>query len=158
MLRRLAQSLNVYDLQRINEDLLKQLYQNLVDPETRHDLGEFYTPDWLAELTLQEINYRPGQSLLDPSCGSGTFLFTAIRRLAALGLTGWQLVDFALENVAGMDVHPLAVTVARTNYMLAIIPHMHGERQRSDAGLVRCRSIWPIRCECRKKAARTKIR
>ncbi|NLE45576.1 MAG: N-6 DNA methylase [Chloroflexi bacterium] len=136
MLRRLAQSLVVYDLARINEDLLKQLYQNLVDPETRHDLGEYYTPDWLAELVLQEIDYHPGQSLLDPSCGSGTFLFMAIRRLASLGLTGWDLVDFALENIAGVDVHPLAVTVARINYLLAVIPHMRGARARGGMGLV----------------------
>jgi hypothetical protein len=136
MLRRLAQSLQVYDLRRINEDLLKQLYQNLVDPETRHDLGEYYTPDWLAELTLEEIAYRPGQSLLDPSCGSGTFLFTAIRRLAAQGMTGWELVDFALDNIAGMDVHPLAVTIARTNYLLAITPHMRGPRTQHTMELV----------------------
>ncbi|HVO42438.1 MAG TPA: N-6 DNA methylase, partial [Aggregatilineales bacterium] len=135
MLRRLAQSLNVYDLKRVNEDLLKQLYQNLVEPETRHDLGEFYTPDWLAELTLKEIDYRPGLSLLDPACGSGTFLFMAIRQLAARGLTGWKLVDFALENIAGMDVHPLAVTIARINYLLAIIPHMRGARSGGEMGL-----------------------
>ncbi|MCL4504551.1 MAG: N-6 DNA methylase [Chloroflexi bacterium] len=128
MLRRLADSLRVYDLSQINEDLLKQLYQDLVDPETRHELGEFYTPDWLAELTLTEIDYRSPQSLMDPSCGAGTFLFLAIRRLADQGLTGWALVDFALENIVGMDVHPLAVTISRTNYLLAISPHMRGSR------------------------------
>ena len=135
MLRRLADSLRVYDLSQINEDLLKQLYQDLVDPETRHELGEFYTPDWLAELTLEEIGYRPGQSLMDPSCGAGTFLFLAIRRLAAQGLTGWALVDFALENVVGMDVHPLAVTISRTNYLLAISPHMQGSQRGGDVRL-----------------------
>ena len=46
--RHIAASLVVYDLSQINEDLLKQLYQSLVEPETRHELGEFYTPDWLA--------------------------------------------------------------------------------------------------------------
>ena len=135
MLRRLADSLRVYDLSQIKEDLLKQLYQDLVDPETRHELGEFYTPDWLAELTLEEIGYRPGQSLMDPSCGAGTFLFLAIRRLAAHGLTGWPLVDFALENVVGMDVHPLAVTISRTNYLLAISPHMQGSQRGGDVRL-----------------------
>jgi hypothetical protein len=107
----------------------------LVDPETRHELGEFYTPDWLAELTLEEIGYRPGQSLMDPSCGAGTFLFLAIRRLAAQGLTGWPLVDFVLENVVGMDVHPLAVTISRTNYLLAISPHMQGSQRGGDVRL-----------------------
>lgn len=122
--RRIAESLVVYDLKQIDEDLLKQLYQNLVEPETRHELGEFYTPDWLAELTLREIQYGPDQSLLDPACGSGTFLFTAIRRLCEQGLVGQKLVDFALENIMGMDVHPLAVTIAKINYMLAILPHL----------------------------------
>ncbi len=129
--RHIAASLAVYDLRRIDEDLLKQLYQNLVEPETRHELGEFYTPDWLAELTLREIDYRPGQSLLDPSCGSGTFLFTAIRLLSERGLRGEALVDFALEHIMGVDVHPLAVTIARLNYMLAILPHLQGAARRA---------------------------
>lgn len=122
--RHIAASLAVYDLSRIDEDLLKQLYQNLVEQETRHELGEFYTPDWLAELTLREIGYGPGKSLLDPACGSGTFLFTAIRLLAEQGVTGAALVDFTLRNVVGLDVHPLAVTIARINYMIAILPHL----------------------------------
>lgn len=129
----IATSLRVYDLHRINEDLLKQLYQNLVEPETRHELGEFYTPDWLAELTLREIGYRHGQSLLDPACGSGTFLFTAIRLLTQQGITGQALVDFALDNIMGIDVHPLAVTIAKINYMLAILPHLKSGTRRSQS-------------------------
>lgn len=136
MLQLMAESLAVYDLSRIDEDLFKQLYQNLVDPETRHNLGEYYTPGWLAELVLEEINYQPGQSLLDPACGSGTFLFTAIHRLIQLGMDGWDLVDFALDNIAGMDVHPLAVQIARTNYFLAIRQHMRGKRAKQAFGLL----------------------
>ena len=124
LLYALSAELQVYDLSAIRQDLLKQLYQNLVDPETRHDLGEYYTPDWLAQLTLKEIDYRAPQSLLDPACGSGTFLFNAIRRLADKGLTGRALVDFALNNIVGTDVHPLAVTIARINYLLALSEHL----------------------------------
>lgn len=123
----LSGELLVYDLSAIRQDLLKQLYQDLVDPETRHDLGEYYTPDWLAQLTLEEIDYRAPQSLLDPACGSGTFLFNAIRQLADNGLTGRDLVDFALNNIVGTDVHPLAVTIARINYLLALTEHLLDE-------------------------------
>lgn len=130
LFRHLIASLAVYDLSRINEDLLKQLYQSLVGAETRHELGEFYTPDWLAELTLRTIAYQPGQSLLDPACGSGAFLFTALRLLADQGLTGAALVDFALENVMGMDVHPLAVTIAKINYLLALLHHLQQDTRR----------------------------
>ena len=132
LLLALSAELQVYDLSAIRQDLLKQLYQNLVDPETRHDLGEYYTPDWLAQLTLQEIDYRAPQSLLDPACGSGTFLFNAIRRLADQGLTGAELVDFALTNIVGTDVHPLAVTIARINYLLALSEHLETDNSESD--------------------------
>ncbi len=130
LLRSLATRLTAaYDLAAINEDLLKGLYQELVDPETRHDLGEFYTPDWLAELTLRQAGFpsslvpRPTPlvpSLLDPACGSGTFLFIAIRLLREAGFQGTDLVEFCASHLAGIDVHPLAVTIARTNFVLAL--------------------------------------
>lgn len=115
-----------YNLAEIHEDLLKELYQELVDPQTRHDLGEFYTPDWLAEMTLRRAGFPATKegcgdsSLCDPACGSGTFLFTAIRLLRESGLTGAKLVRFGAQNIAGMDVHPLAVIVAKTNLLLAL--------------------------------------
>jgi len=126
----LAEHLSVYDLSKINEDLLKELYQQLVDPETRHDLGEFYTPDWLAELILREARWGKGKNLLDPACGSGTFLFIAIRLLREQGLQGTALVEKAIEDVVGVDVHPLAVTIAKINYLLALAPELTGYEEK----------------------------
>lgn len=51
----LLERLSSYDLTTINEDILKSLYQELVDPQARHDLGEYYTPDWLAELMVENV-------------------------------------------------------------------------------------------------------
>jgi len=120
LLRGLSQHLAVYDLTKIDQDLLKELYENLVDSATKHDLGEVYTPDWLVELTLREAGYGKGKRILDPACGSGTFLFTAIQLLKEQGISGPELVDEALQNIVGIDVHPLAVTIAKVNYVLAL--------------------------------------
>lgn len=49
----LARQFEGYDLSLIDEDILKPLYEQLVDPETRHDLGEYYTPDWLADRVVK---------------------------------------------------------------------------------------------------------
>ena len=60
---------------------LKELYQEMVRPDVRKQLGEFYTPDWLAEkMIIDEVleSDEPKKSVLDPSCGSGTFLFKTI--------------------------------------------------------------------------------
>ena len=45
----IARHANRFRLRDIQVDILKGLYESLIDPEQRHDLGEYYTPDWLAE-------------------------------------------------------------------------------------------------------------
>lgn len=108
-------------------DLLKNLYHYLMPKELRHDLGEYYTPDWLADRLLNQLGYQgdPRKRLLDPSCGSGTFLILAIKRLKdrCLGKEGMneqQTLNTVLSNIAGIDLNPLAVIAARTNFLLAI--------------------------------------
>jgi hypothetical protein len=119
LIGRIERYVGVYDFGTTEEDILKELYQGLVDPADRHDLGEYYTPDWLAELTLDRIGYQGG-SLLDPSCGSGTFLMCAVRLLRQQGLAKDKLVEAAVENLHGIDVHPLAVLMAKANLLLAL--------------------------------------
>ena len=69
-----------FDIDAIDEDVLKDLYQELVHPEVRKLLGEFYTPDWLAEkMVIETLDADPLKSVLDPACGSGTFLFKTIK-------------------------------------------------------------------------------
>ena len=116
-----------FDWTRLDEDLLKMLYQELVDPSDRSGLGEYYTPDWLAEMILEDIGFQGG-SLLDPSCGSGTFLFCAIRRLKRRGLNGDELVRYAMERLTGLDVHPVAVLMAKANILLALASELKKSR------------------------------
>lgn len=115
----------VFNFDELREDVLKNLYQELVDPETRHDLGEYYTPDWLAQLTLERLGYQGGK-ILDPACGSGAFLFAAVGALRATGLKGPKLVTAALENIIGVDVHPVAVLMAKANLLLALRRDLDG--------------------------------
>jgi SAM-dependent methyltransferase len=119
LLGNLFRHFGVYDFSQLSEDVLKNLYQELIDPETRHNLGEYYTPDWLAELTLERLDYKGGR-ILDPACGSGGFLFAAIHSLRRAGREGSDLVQYALEHVIGIDVHPVAVLMAKANMLLAL--------------------------------------
>lgn len=108
-----------FDFTLLSEDVLKHLYQELIDPETRHDLGEYYTPDWLAELTLERLQYKGGR-LLDPACGSGAFLFAAVNALRKSGVKGRRLVAQAIQDIVGIDVHPVAVLMSKANLLLAL--------------------------------------
>lgn len=119
--RKLINQLANYNLRELSEDILKSLYQELVDPETRHDLGEYYTPDWLAQRMVEHIlDDNPSACVLDPSCGSGTFLYMTIRyKKHMLGLKK-DTLEHIINNVVGIDIHPLAVITAKTNYLLAL--------------------------------------
>jgi methylase of polypeptide subunit release factors len=107
-------------------DLLKKLYQYLVPQEVRHRLGEYYTPDWLAELLLNEVGYDGNnfKRFLDPACGSGTFLVLAIQRAIKWGRENGrpdlEIAKSIKANIWGFDLNPLAVIAARTNYLFAL--------------------------------------
>jgi hypothetical protein len=113
-----------------SRDLLKKLYQQLFPKSVRHDLGEYYTPDWLAEHVLNEVGYKgdPDKRVMDPACGSGTFLVMTINRIKKwfeenrenVAYDEGDLAKKVLANVVGFDLNPLAVMAARTNYLIAL--------------------------------------
>ncbi len=108
------------------KDLFKRLYQNLVPRDIRHSIGEYFTPDWLAELLFDEIEYNgnPDSRILDPACGSGTFLALAIKRVREYGDEHFQdrreLLEKIVRNVQGIDLNPLAVLASKANYLIAL--------------------------------------
>lgn len=122
---RLAKELQIYNLDALDEDILKELYQEMVSVEVRHTLGEYYTPDWVAERIVQDlVKENPKASFLDPSCGSGTFLFSTINMLIPIlkkeRMSDDKVLAHVLENIVGVDINPIAVIIARTNYLLAL--------------------------------------
>jgi SAM-dependent methyltransferase len=109
------------------KDLFKRLYQNLVPKQVRHDLGEYFTPDWLAELVLKEVEYDGNldQRVLDPACGSGTFLVLAIKEAKNYAAEHFvtnksELLQRIVRDVVGFDLNPLAVLASRANYVIAM--------------------------------------
>ncbi len=144
-LGRLAVEVLQFDFQTVDGDLLGELYQEYFDPETRKALGEFYTPEPLVETMLDEVGYDGAvtrRRLLDPACGSGTFLVAAVERyLAAVerGTSGEPDWPTHLQRlcttprVVGLDVHPFAVLMAQIRFVAAILPQ-YREAKRQQPG------------------------
>jgi len=123
--RTMARRLARFDWTNVEHDVLKVLYESVIGAETRRRLGEYYTPDWLADqVVAQAVSDPLHQRVLDPACGSGTFLFHAVRRyLAAAEEDGRPLakaLSSLTDRVLGIDLHPVAVALARVTYLLAI--------------------------------------
>lgn len=117
LLRKLTDQLSLYDVQKVSGDLFRAIYQEIVTTEVRHRTGEYYTPQWLTELMVNKVleKYeRP--SIIDPACGSGTFLAASIEALKKRGLHLQEI----LRQVVGIDINPMAVEIARATYLLAL--------------------------------------
>ena len=140
----LLEEIHGYDWRRRKGDVLRPIYEEFIDDTDRKVFGEYYTPDWLADLLVREVldddwcersagealtstgDALAGIGVLDPACGSGTFLYHAIQRL----LNSWTLSDPALPAprkaeaaarlVRGMDIHPVAVEIARATVLRAL--------------------------------------
>lgn len=132
-IRTLLAQLSVYRFDTIQKtgrsrDVLRDFYQDLVPEELRKSLGEFYTPDWLVEHAVAKLGYNTSEwlsaRLLDPTCGSGSFLLEAIeQKRRAAEKKGWDApstVDMLVSTVWGFDLNPLAVQTARVNFLIAI--------------------------------------
>ena len=108
-----------------SRDLLEKLYQYLVPKQLRHDLGEYYTPDWLAEHLLDQLGYDGNldSRFLDPACGR-EFLVLAMKRMKQWGdqhdppIPLAKIAQKILANLTGFDLNPIAVIAARTNFLL----------------------------------------
>ncbi len=112
-----------------NYDYIKQMYESIIPKELRHALGEYYTPDWLAEEALSHAIPFSGRvedlQFLDPTCGSGTFLFKTIAEKRKRGCS----LENIVEKVFGVDINPLAVLTAKTNYLLSVIDMLDNHTQ-----------------------------
>jgi N-6 DNA Methylase len=129
----IARRLSTFDWSDVDHDVLKALYESIIDADTRRRLGEYYTPDWLAQKLVDEQFQDPlNERLLDPACGSGTFLFWAVRRALSAydkaGVPNRVALERVVDQVQGMDLHPVAVTLARVTYLLALTPQRLADR------------------------------
>ena len=127
-LRGVLASLSMYrtDHMTHTRDVLRDLYQGLVPGKLRHSLGEFYTPDWLVDFTVDKAQQGSwlGKRILDPTCGSGAFLVAVLRQILDEAIKAeWsseRIVQHLCTSVWGFDLNPLAVQTARVNFLMEI--------------------------------------
>lgn len=137
VIREMAAWAASYDWSTAELGMASTLYQSVIPAAEREQLGEYYTPNWLADAMVREAVTDPlAQRVLDPACGSGSFLVAAIRHLLAAAheaeLAPAEILDKLRRNVVGVDVHPVAVHLARSEWVLASREAIAGAAGRHD--------------------------
>ena len=127
LIKTLARRVAKFDWQKSPNDVAAILYETVIPPDERRQLGEYYTPDWLARTIVKEVVTDPlDQVVLDPACGSGTFVAEAVTRFIeaanSTSLDPKDVLERLRFSVVGIDVHPVAVHLARAAWVLAAQP------------------------------------
>lgn len=73
-----------YDFGRISSDLVGRIFQRLIGPEERHRWGQHFTGDDIVDFINAFCVRRADAAILDPTCGSGSFLVRAYYRKQVL--------------------------------------------------------------------------
>ena len=94
----------------INVDIIGRVFEGLIYTERRHLLGQHYTETTVVDLILSATLKQPAK-VLDPSCGSGTFLVRALNYWKA----NYQVSQKNLEFTEGMDIDKLASMLSKVN-------------------------------------------
>ena len=88
-LEQAALILSRWDFSTVRGDILSGVYDRYLDVAQRRRLGEVYTRPEIARFMLEAADWKPDQTILDPACGTGTFLVEAlVSRLDALAGAG----------------------------------------------------------------------
>jgi type I restriction-modification system DNA methylase subunit len=129
LLLRIFYRLNSFDFTKITGDILGNLYERFLDVDKRKKLGEYYTPFYVARYVLERIGFydEPGP-LIDPGCGSGTFLIAAIigliDRLLKRGVRLDLAIRQAVELVHGFDINMFAAFIAQLQIIWHLLPYL----------------------------------
>jgi len=120
ILRQVLNELNQIDFNS-SEDrhVFGDIYETILrDLQSAGNYGEFYTPRALTEFITEMINPRLGEKVLDPACGTGGFLTSAIENIRKQDVKGVDDLKTLEKTIHGMEFKPLPFMLCVTNLIL----------------------------------------
>ena len=125
-LGRLLLRLNAYDLSDLSEEILGDIYQGFLPEARRRRIGEFYTPPALVDWILDRTGAgRVEGEVLDPACGSGSFLVRLAHRWLEdarnRGVSPDVVAGWIRDRLWGFDLNPFAVYLTAFQLLWAIV-------------------------------------
>lgn len=119
------------------QDILQEVYMALIPTEVRHLLGEYFSPDWIVEFSLDRIGFKGDieKKVIDPTCGSGAFIIQALKKVIK-NCGGEISVSDAKKitsNIVGFDLNPISAVAAKANYILTLLSSLEQKEKLDDA-------------------------
>jgi type I restriction-modification system DNA methylase subunit len=122
------EDMETYKLEEVGSDVVGFIYERLIPEEERHQLGQFYTPPQIAELIVKWAVREPTDRVMDPGCGSGTFLVKAYGRLRQFRpLASESVHREILSQLYAIDINPFPAHITAMNLAMRDVGHPASE-------------------------------
>ena len=108
-------STQILSLSRVSEDMLGQAYEYLIKKfadDSGHTAAEFYTNRTVVQLMTRLLEPQPGESVYDPTCGSGGMLLATAMELRRQGK------EYRNLRLYGQEVNLMTSAMARMNLFM----------------------------------------
>lgn len=119
-LKGLINELNKYDFSKIGYDIIGKIFEKLIPKDERHTLGQYFTRSDVVDLILGFCIKDANAKVLDPACGSGTFLVRAYERKRHMAKKQGidKQHDELLEEIWGVDISKFPATLSTINLII----------------------------------------
>ncbi len=113
-IRLLLSEMQVYHFGELSEDVIGELFEEIIDPNERHRLGQYFTNEDLVDLILGFTVQNKDGIYADPTCGSGTFLIRLYDRLKYLSASKFKHSEL-LTRIWGIDIGKFPAELSTIN-------------------------------------------
>lgn len=134
----IVSELQRYSLLNTNIDIKGKAYEEIVGANLRGDRGEFFTPRNIMKMTVEMINPKINERVVDTSCGTGGFIVMALTHvisqieasfISEYGVkSSWdadtikafqdKISDVAGSFFSGFDINPDLVKATKMNMVM----------------------------------------
>jgi len=105
--------------EKTGDDAKGTAFQTFIHENMRGDRGEFFTPQPAIELAVEMLNPDHNESVIDPASGTGRFLIRSMEHVKnRYGLDAKEAAEYARAHIAGIDINPDLVKVAKMYMVL----------------------------------------
>lgn len=98
-----------------SQDAKGLAFQKLLSHHEKDGKGQFFTPEPVVDFCVKFINPQPEETIIDPCCGSGGFLFTSFIHLKKQGCLSEDIVSHQLY---GLDINKSIARIAKMKLLL----------------------------------------
>lgn len=142
----------------VDSDIVGTVYSTYVNRKEKKEKGQYYTPIEIVNYILDEVGYQKGgailgdkKRLIDPACGSGSFLVAAAKRLVETYKGNAKEVDDPVsvlnrvrDNLYGFDLNPFACYLAEVNLLIQVLDLVKLAHDRGDHPTIQRFNIYNV--------------